>query len=251
MNQQMTKIVKGGFSARISRAAADISTVQHFRASQFGGAVGPKGLDCDQFDDACRHVLVEEITTGALVACFRFLHLASGAEIEKSYAAQFYDLSNMKTYKEPVLEVGRFCIDPASTDPDILRIAWAVLTRFVDAYQIGLMFGCSSFHGTAMRDYIDAFALLRQSHLAPAQWAPQVKSANLIRYAEQLAKLKPDVVRANKTMPPLLRTYLTMGGWVSDHAVIDRQLNTLHVFTGVEIAAIPPMRKRLLRADAA
>jgi putative hemolysin len=49
-------------------------------------------------------------------------------------------------------------------------------------------------------------------------------------------------------MPPLLRTYLTMGGWVSDHAVIDRQLNTLHVFTGVEIAAIPPVRKRLMRA---
>jgi hypothetical protein len=39
-----------------------------------------------------------------------------------------------------------------------------------------------------------------------------------------------------------------MGGWVSDHAVIDRQMNTLHVFTGLEIAAIPPNRARLLRA---
>ena len=51
-------------------------------------------------------------------------------------------------------------------------------------------------------------------------------------------------------MPPLLRTYLSMGGWVSDHAVVDRQMNTLHVFTGVEISAIPPARKRLLRAVA-
>ncbi len=41
-------------------------------------------------------------------------------------------------------------------------------------------------------------------------------------------------------MPPLLRTYLMMGGWVSDHAVVDRQMNTLHVFTGLEIGAIPP-----------
>ena len=41
-----------------------------------------------------------------------------------------------------------------------------------------------------------------------------------------------------------------MGGWVSDHAVIDARMNTLHVFTGVEIAAIPPARKRLLRAVA-
>jgi hypothetical protein len=42
-----------------------------------------------------------------------------------------------------------------------------------------------------------------------------------------------------------------MGRWVSDHAVIDHDLGTLHVFTGVEIAAIPPARARALRAIAA
>ena len=49
-------------------------------------------------------------------------------------------------------------------------------------------------------------------------------------------------------MPPLLRTYLLMGGWASDHAVVDRQLNTMHVFKGVEVGAISAARKRLLRA---
>jgi hypothetical protein len=39
-----------------------------------------------------------------------------------------------------------------------------------------------------------------------------------------------------------------MGGWVSDHAVIDPMMNTLHVFTAVPIAAIPEGRARLLRA---
>ncbi|MBA4351813.1 MAG: ornithine-acyl-ACP acyltransferase, partial [Rhodobacter sp.] len=38
--------------------------------------------------------------------------------------------------------------------------------------------------------------------------------------------------------------------WVSDHAVLDPDLDTLHVFTAVEIAAIPPVRARLLRLDA-
>jgi putative hemolysin len=58
------------------------------------------------------------------------------------------------------------------------------------------------------------------------------------------------VRKAMPRLPPLLRTYLMMGGWVSDHAVVDSQMNTLHVFTGVEIARIPPARKRLLRAVA-
>ena len=43
-------------------------------------------------------------------------------------------------------------------------------------------------------------------------------------------------------LPPLLRTYLGMGGWVSNHAVADRELDTLHVFTCVEVDRVPAAR---------
>jgi putative hemolysin len=49
-------------------------------------------------------------------------------------------------------------------------------------------------------------------------------------------------------MPPLLRSYLAMGGWVSDHAVVDTDLGTLHVFTGLEIRRVPQARALTLRA---
>ena len=49
-------------------------------------------------------------------------------------------------------------------------------------------------------------------------------------------------------MPPLLRSYLRMGGWVGDHAVVDGDLDTLHVFTGLEVGAIPAARVRRLRS---
>jgi len=111
-----------------------------------------------------------------------------------------------------------------------------------------MLFGCSSFHGTETETYLDAFAMLRERHLAPRRWWPRVKAPAVFRFAQRLRRHKPDLKLAMRHMPPLLRTYLLMGGWVSDHAVIDRHLNTLHVFTGVEIGAIPPTRKRLLRA---
>ena len=56
-----------------------------------------------------------------------------------------------------------------------------------------------------------------------------------------------DAKKANADMPPLLSTYLLMGGWVSDHAVIDRDLNKMHFFTAIDIKAIPQELKRLLR----
>jgi len=51
-------------------------------------------------------------------------------------------------------------------------------------------------------------------------------------------------------MPPFLRAYLGMGGWVSEHAVVDRDLGTLHVFTGLEVDAIPASRAKFFRASA-
>ncbi len=110
-----------------------------------------------------------------------------------------------------------------------------------------MLFGCSSFAGTDPAPHLDAFAHLASRHLAPPLLAPQRK-AEAVDYPALVADHTPNPDRALASLPPLLRTYLAMGGWVSDHAVIDRDLNTLHVFTGVEIARIPPARARLLRA---
>ena len=144
-----------------------------------------------------------------------------------------------------MLELGRFCVHPDWKDPDILRLAWGRLAGEVDEQRAGLLFGCSSFAGVEADAYRDAFALLNARHLAPAHWLPRVKAPEVIRFATQA---QPDARAGLQTLPPLLRSYLAMGGWVSDHAVVDRTMNTLHVFTGLEIAAIPPGRKRLLRA---
>ena len=225
---------------------ADVQAAQHLRGRVFLNA---QGRDQDQFDAICDHMLVEDRTTHELVCCFRFLHITDGGQIGKSYSAQFYDLSALTGFAGPMVEMGRFCIAPERSDPDILRIAWGAMTSYIDREGIELLFGCASFEGVDETAYCDAFAMLRDRHLAPEQWLPRVKAPNVFNYADHLRD-KADAKKALKGMPPLLRTYLMMGGWVSDHAVVDAQMNTLHVFTGVEINAIPATRKKLLRAVA-
>ena len=146
-----------------------------------------------------------------------------------------------------MVEMGRFCIHPDHRDPAIIRVAWQAMTEFVDTEGVELLFGCSSFHGVDQDAYMDAFALLKEKHLAPKRWLPRVKAPNVFRFARKLRLRRPDMKLALSKMPPLLRTYLVMGGWVSDHAVIDNELNTLHVFTGVEISRVPQTRAKLLR----
>ncbi|SMX41724.1 GNAT family N-acetyltransferase [Actibacterium lipolyticum] len=244
----MLSLRKGRFAARIASGTADVQAAQQLRTLTFRAGGGR--LDGDIFDDACEHVLVEEVKTGTLVCCFRLLPLNTGAEISQSYSAQYYELSGLEHFKGPMVEMGRFCIHPDWKDPDILRVAWGAMTQYVDEQGVEMLFGCSSFKGTEAAEYMDAFALLKDKHIAPKRFLPRIKAPNVFKFAQKLRRAKPDAKRALIGMPPLLRTYLMMGGWVSDHAVVDRDMNTLHVFTGLEIKAIPPARKRLLRGVA-
>lgn len=241
------------YQTRIADCAADIEAAQRLRHRAFFEGQGrtgrADGRDVDDFDDKCLHVLVEDRNCGQLFATMRLLPLGSGAEIPETYSAQYYNLDALKAFDRPMVEMGRFCIEPGVTDPDILRAAFAAVTSFVDREGVALLFGCSSFQGTDARAYEDAFAMLKERYLAPKRWLPRIKAPNVFQFAQRLRR-KPDRARALKTMPPLLRSYLTMGGWVSDHAVVDRDMNTLHVFTGLEIGAIPPGRARALRAVA-
>ncbi|MGC5198947.1 GNAT family N-acetyltransferase, partial [Aphanothece microscopica] len=122
--------------ARVAASEADRAATLALRHLCFIEAAGrtgrPDRLETDSFDDLCRHVLIEEAATGRLVCSYRVLALGSGAEMERSYSAQYYDLAPMASYPLPMIEVGRFCMRPGLRDADALRLAWGTLVRMVD-----------------------------------------------------------------------------------------------------------------------
>ncbi|MEM0935591.1 MAG: GNAT family N-acyltransferase [Pseudomonadota bacterium] len=238
------RLEKGRYIARCAGGDGDVEAALALRARGFRSGAS----DRDAFDGRCCHVLIEDRVSGKLVCTFRLLPLRAGAEIGQSYSAQYYDLAALGGFDAPMVELGRFCIAPEARDADILRVAWGAMTRAVDAGAVRFLFGCSSFAGVEPGPYAETFRLLGERHLAPKRWLPRVKAPDVVRFARRLAAPAAlDLRRAVRALPPLLRAYLAMGGWVSDHAVVDRDLGTLHVFTGLEISAIPSARARTLR----
>lgn len=237
----MQAFTKGRYRVRLARGGEEVEACQRLRHRAFRGE---DGVDADPFDAHCRHVMVED---GAEVLATCRVQRIDGLEgLAQSYSGQFYDLNQFLTIGGPFLEIGRFCIAPDARDgADVLRLIWAALTRIVDGEGVAVMFGCSSFPGCDPAAHEGALSLLAARHLGPAGVRPDAKGGEVFR-------LRPwDGAGTVAGMPPLLRTYLLMGGWVGGDAVIDRDLDTLHVFTAVRIADIPPNRARLLRADAA
>ncbi|WP_371154568.1 GNAT family N-acetyltransferase [Jannaschia sp. 2305UL9-9] len=182
--------------------------------------------DRDRFDATAGHLLIEG--GDGLAGCAR-LTVQEAAGILTGYTAQHYDLRAFAKVFPKAVEVGRICLRPGLRDPEVPRLMLAVLARQVEAAGAMTLYGCSSFPMAA-----GASARLRD-RVAPADWMPGRKAP----------ETQP-LIGTAEALPPLLRSYLSLGARVSDHAVVDRELGTVHVFTALPIAAIPPRRAQLL-----
>ncbi|WP_298431274.1 GNAT family N-acyltransferase [uncultured Jannaschia sp.] len=182
------------------------------------------GCDRDRFDDAARHLTIAG--PDGVAACAR---LTVQSDATEGYSAQFYDLGAFAAAFPRALEVGRVALAATVTDPDVPRLLLAAMAQVVIAERIGALYGCSSFppDGAGM-------ARLR-GRKAPAAWRPRPTALETVALPD-----RPGPV------PPLLRGWLALGAGVSDRAVIDRDLDTLHVFTALPVASIPPARAAAL-----
>lgn len=230
--------------ARLASGQADMARVMALRRVAF-----PRhsGAEEDAQDDLSAHVMVEG--AGGLLGYFRVMLFGWGAGLAQGYAARFYDVGPLSGYAKPIAEMGRFCLAPGGVHPDVLRLAWGAMTRLVDDGQAGLLVGCTSFRGAGWEAHRAGLALLAAEFQGPPDHLPLRKAPEVVDYPALVGPLA-DRRAALAALPPLLRTYLGMGGWVSDHAVVDRELGTLHVFTCVEVDKVPAARAASLRVVA-
>ena len=101
------------------------------------------------------------------------------------------------------------------------------------------MFGCASFHGTAIADHAVALSYLAHHHLAAPECRPSVlpgRGAAL----EQCARGSYDPRRALLALPPLVKGYIRAGATFGSGAFIDHAFNTIDVCVVLPVAGIDP-----------
>lgn len=230
---------KGHLSARLAAGADDVAACQSLRHHSF---FGQDGQDVDAFDPGFQHLMIHDLH-GRLCGTLRFSLWENGDELRNGYVARHYDLSGWRGVRGPFLEVGRFCTRAGDLDADLLRMLWGALTRIVDANDVTTLLGCTSFTGVDPRRYGAVFHDLGRRHLGPAVLRPANRDPHAIRFHD----IPPSGIAP---MPALLKSYLSLGGWVGDHVVVDHAMNTLHVFTCLEVGAMSAARVARLRAVA-
>lgn len=231
-------------AVQFARSPTDHADVQALRGLRFARSGQPRN-DCDRFDRDCLHLMVRDTASDALLATVRLRLLSQPADFAGCYTGQFYDLGALGRAYPRALELGRLCLaQEAGLQPDVLRLMLAGVTHLGQQGAAGVLLGCASFVGADAERHGAALGWLAQHHLGPAALLPRLRAAQTRALSDWTDQAAPD----GRGVPALLRMYLGLGGWVSDRAVIDHDLDTLHVLIAVPVDRIPPARLRALAA---
>jgi len=235
----------GHLGVRLATTAAELEAVQALRYRVFYREMGAQAdeltiateRDRDEFDAVADHLLVVDHDLGddarGVVGTYRLIREEGAARLGRFYSAGEYDISVLETFPGAKLELGRSCTDAAYRSRAVLQLLWRGIAAYVFHYGIDLMFGCASLAGTDPDALADELTYLATHHLAPAAIRPRALEH---RYVEML---RTDAAALNSraalmSLPPLIKGYLRLGGFVGEGAVIDRQFNTTDIAVVVQ-----------------
>lgn len=237
----------GTLQVTLAQSGADVDAAQALRYRVFVQEKGARvseemtlqARDIDHFDAFCDHLLVLEHAGGTprVVGTYRLLRGTEMPRAGRFYSASEFDLSPIGTFHGELLELGRSCVDEAYRNRAVMQLLWRGIGAYVAKYNIELMFGCGSLHGTDMAEHAGALSYLHHFHLAPPEL--RIKALpGLYESMNLLPKESIDARRAFAALPALIKGYLRLGGYVGDGAVIDHEYNTTDVAILVKTALV-------------
>jgi putative hemolysin len=230
----------GNLGVRIATEADEIDAVQALRYRVFYGEMGAQAdavakrdeRDRDQYDAVADHLLVVDHVLGdgpeGVVGTYRLIRREAAARIGHFYSADEYDIATMERFPGGLMELGRSCVDPRYRNRSVMQLLWRGIAAYVFHHGIDLMFGCASLPGIDTDALGAELTYLYYYHLAPPELRPRALPH---RYVE-MRRLERDAIDPRRTLaalPPLIKGYLRLGGFVGDGAVIDSQFNTTDV----------------------
>jgi L-ornithine Nalpha-acyltransferase len=230
----------GSLQVRLAETMADIDAAQALRYRVFyeemGASPSPEMAhierDFDSFDGICDHLLVVDHARGsgaqAVVGTYRLIRRPAAARHGGFYSEAEYDIGDILAYPAEILELGRSCVDAAARNRPTMQLLWRGIAAYVFQHDIALMFGCASLPGTDIDALAPSLSYLYHRHLAPPGLRPRALPERRIEM-RRLAADALDRARALGDLPPLVKGYLRLGGFVGDGAVIDHQFNTTDV----------------------
>ncbi len=214
----------------------EVREVQRLRYKIFIEAMGlsalenADGLDKDEFDAYCDHLIVRDSKTLKVVGTYRILSPHGARKIGRFYSEQEFDLSRLENLRGSIAEAGRACIHPDYRSGGVIMLLWAGLAAYMKKENCAYLIGCASVSlADGGHNAIALYHALSDTSLAPAEY--RVTPHLPFPIEEREPGHAPQI-------PPLIKGYLRGGAWVCGEPAWDPDFHCADLFLLLPLAKL-------------
>lgn len=232
---------RGCLSLAIARDGFEVEEAQRLRYKVFAEEMGAniqsnQGLDIDEYDAYCQHLIVREQQQGRVIGCYRLLTAQAAYEKGDWYSASEFDLSRLQHILPRAVELGRACVHQDYRSGSTISLLWAGLAQFMQQHNLDHMLGCGSL---SMADgghfAASVFKGLQQQHYAPAEYRVFPHNPLPIHALQQNLDVE---------CPALIKGYVRAGAYICGEPHWDVDFNSADVLVMMPMSRINPRYAR-------
>ncbi len=205
------------------------------------------GIDKDEFDDHCLHLIVVRKDDERVVGTYR-IHFGSIARHSGLgfYSEQEYRIDGLASIAPLAIEVGRTCVAPDSRNGSVVALLWSGISELIYRSRQRYLLGCVSLettepaHGWLIYDELKARGKLSEEVYAEPQDDFRMERPD----EETMRKAAEAIPSVRALMPPLLKGYLRLGAKICGAPVFDRKFGTIDFFILLDVAQLPQRYSR-------
>jgi len=229
---------KGERSLRLylARHQDEVEAAQRLRyrvfSAEYGAQLsGAPGLDQDEYDPFCEHLIVEDEQRQEVVGTYRLFLPEQVHKVGRYYAQTEFDLSRLMALNVRILELGRSCVHPDYRQGAVIALLWSGLAEAMGMWDIDYLMGCASIHSTDGAALGSLYRSLEKHLTVPEQRVFPLRA---------VPGFDPQSTAAPATLPSLLKGYLRAGVRIGGEPFWDPQFHCSDLFVWCEAGLITP-----------
>jgi putative hemolysin len=253
----------GRYRVRLAQTDADREAACRLRFKVFNIELGEglessyqTGLDTDQFDLTCEHLLVEdkleENPFKRVVGTYRMQSGITARDHFGYYSEQEFSFGVYEPLRPGILELGRASIDRNHRSPEVLTLLWRGIAQYANDMGLRYLIGCSSLTSKDPAEGWQMYRLLEHYRVSPEfETVPTPEFACPIEPEGAHAQPSPcgeeskpmdgsGTAETQVKVPKLLKTYLAIGARIGAPPAWDRAFGTIDFLTLLDLKMISP-----------
>jgi putative hemolysin len=229
---------KQRFVTALARTETEVIEAQRLRYRVFAEEMGASmphaesGLDRDEFDPFCEHLLVRDASSGRVVGTYRILTAQNAARTGGFYSHREFFLDNIASLAPTTVEIGRACVDAEFRSGAVIATLWAGLAAHILARRYEYVIGCGSVPlNDGGRLAASIYDRVKRDFLAPDRWRVFPRCP----FPLDAAEIDPE-----PPIPALLKGYLRLGAYICGEPAWDAAIKTADMLIMLPITRLNP-----------